>query len=787
MLRILLAGLMLLSVSMVQAESEADIVATRIKQFQTGLPKTHPRLMLSKTELPQLRSFVAQLRADPEGAKLWKKLEIEPAEAPLPPEPQALPEKKGANNPDIARLWRLGYDTANDAGNTAWRFSLMYLVTGEEKYGREAARWLMHLASWRADRVALRNNDEQFIQATRPMIFAYDWAYDALTPQERSTLEKTLIYRIGLLSEDQKRLFSLTKQTEPSSSLSHPMRFISTVGQGGLAMFFEHKDAPEYLAWVYEYYNRQFPVWGGADGGWAEGLDYWSSGLSQHLRFLDAMKQLGFDDPLKRGFFRNNPYFAMFNLMPYPSSSFGDLTNIVKPDSNRALLLEKYALINHDPYPLAFSRKLADRYPDEMPYYTFNAIDSMLHLWRKGQAALPEVDLADLPQSRYFADIGWVTMHSQLGDKNHDIMLLLKSSPYGSASHSHNDQNAFVINAFGEPLAIQSGYRDWYDSAHHKGWTRLTQSKNAILIDGEGQPSKDPDAKGSIRHYFSGTGFTFTTGDAGPAYKKLATSALRHVFFINRRYFVMLDEVESRHESQFQWLLHAREKMQLDSAAGRIVSQKGNAVLDVTFLQPAASELQLTQTDQFTVPVDKNFSKGRPNEWHARAETKTAQRTGEFLSVLYPHKRGDAAATSVRLPAVKGYATQIDAADWQDLVLMARAADPQVSSAAGLLQGRAASISKRAGILSGFTLIDGTQLQSGALSLTSTQPLTLETRVSAAGWKLDFNPHPAAVLQLVLPFAPKAIKGVDQADWHFANGVLQLTLRENLTALEVLR
>ena len=35
------------------------------------------------------------------------------------------------------------------------------------------------------DRDVLRTNDELFIQHLRPMIFAYDWAWSALSAEER--------------------------------------------------------------------------------------------------------------------------------------------------------------------------------------------------------------------------------------------------------------------------------------------------------------------------------------------------------------------------------------------------------------------------------------------------------------------------------------------------------------------------------------------------------------------------------------------------------------------------
>ena len=78
--------------------------------------------------------------------------------------------------------------------------------------------------------------------------------------------------------------------------------------------------------------------------------------MTQHLRFLEAMKLQGFDEPLQRPFFRNTPWFAAYNLMPYPGSSFGDLEqhHPGRPQST-ALMLEKFALLQQDPYLLSTS------------------------------------------------------------------------------------------------------------------------------------------------------------------------------------------------------------------------------------------------------------------------------------------------------------------------------------------------------------------------------------------------------------------------------------------------
>ena len=68
-------------------------------------------------------------------------------------------------------------------------------------------------------------------------------------------------------------------------------------------------------------------------------------------------------------------------------------------------------------------------------------------------------------------------------------------------SHGHQDQNAFALAAYGEPLAIPSGYYNFWGSLHHFGWTQQTKAKCAITFDGgKGQP-RGAQYKGKVAHF----------------------------------------------------------------------------------------------------------------------------------------------------------------------------------------------------------------------------------------------------------------------------------------------
>jgi hypothetical protein len=765
------------------AQSDADLVRLRIREFDAGLAAAHPRLLLKPADVPALRSMLLASGTDPEMAALLRQA-MPPAEPrPLIAEPAAV--RNGT--PEGTRKWQDGYKAASEAGSMAQREALAWLVTQDPARGREAARWLMSLAAWKIDREVLRTNDELFIQHLRPMIFAYDWAQDALTPAEHETVRTALVERLTLLAAHVEPKFPLQRPTPPDNSLSHPMRFISTLGLGGLALYRETPDAAQWLAWSYEYYLRQFPVWGGPAGGWAEGLNYWSTGITQHQRFLECMALQGFDAPLRRPFWRNTPYFAIYGLMPYAGSSFGDLSDGLGPTGSIALMLEKAAILNADPYPLAYARLLRQKPPGGFSYYTYDPIDALLQRLRTKLNHLPEVSLAALPQSRYFDDIGVVTMHSALGDAADDIMLGFRSSPQGSASHGFADQNSFVVNAYGQPLAINSGYREYYDSAHHIGWTRQTKSKNAVLFGGEGQRIKDATAVGRITRYVDATNFTFASGDARSAYAPLATRALRHVFFINRRYFIVFDELASPSPVSFQWLLHAREKMELQAAANEITQQKGDARLTVRLLLPAVGQLGFTQTDAFDPPVLPEYRKKMPKEWHVTAQTKLPASAQDFIALLYPWRVGDRAPRplSQALAADSGHAVRVLADEGNTLILLARENEMQVRTRRWSLEGMAAAIEERTDHVLHLSLVQIRALD-GRIHVHASQPFSGEAMLDTQGLSLQGQLDASLSLQLAPGFPVRSVEGA--ADWRTeADGSITLQLAAGAFRIHLMR
>ena len=91
-------------------------------------------------------------------------------------------------------------------------------------------------------------------------------------------------------------------------------------------------------------------------------------------------------------------------------------------------------------------------------------------------------------------------------------------------------------------------------------------------------------------------------------------------------------------------MLHAFERMDVDSATGRVVSRREGATLDVRLRSPGG--LTLRQTDRFDTPynagIPETYHQEVARQWHLTAETvhrARSVRIGAVLAVWGPCER----------------------------------------------------------------------------------------------------------------------------------------------------
>jgi hypothetical protein len=410
----------------------------------------------------------------------------------------------------------------------------------------------------------------------------------------------------------------------------------------------EDDEAREWLDYCIEFLSTVYSPWGDSDGGWAEGTNYWMMGMAYLIEAANRLKSYTGIDLYKRPFFRNTGDFPLFCKAPDTRrATFGDDSTMGDlPCIKTGINLRQYAGVTGNGAYQWYFEELSRLNPGtEMAFYNWGWWDTNFDELTY-RTDYPEVAAAP-PEGglRWFKGIGWVGVQHAMADPDNHIQFVMKSSPYGSISHSHGDQNAFCMAAFGEDLAIQTGYYVAFNSTMHQKWRRQTISKNAILINGKGQyadkdKSKAMAATGRILAAEERGDHIYIRGDATPAYQSLSpevTLAEREVYFVRNSYFVIVDKVDAETPVTVDWLLHANAPYELGRTSFRYSGERAGFYGQVVWSE--AGKPELTQETGFP-GVDPAEFEGLPVSTclHARYPAATRHR---IATLLVPYRLSD--------------------------------------------------------------------------------------------------------------------------------------------------
>ena len=199
-------------------------------------------------------------------------------------------------------------------------------------------------------------------------------------------------------------------------------------------------------------------------------------------------------------------------------------------------------------------------------------------------------------------------------------------------AHEHPDGTSFVLYAGGEMLALDAGYIN-FDN-HDK--VNKGSNHNVVLVDGKGPPRRVLPVVGTIgdrNDAFIEGFFTSAAGDYAEvraAYR--GVELRRRVFFADRRYFFVADEIDAGRRHAYEWRLHGNG----GGTSGGTYARTGNLarwtrdkVELLAFLpeQPGRVALESEEIHSFDY---------RQERTHAVLRVQQEGVDGRFLAVLYP-------------------------------------------------------------------------------------------------------------------------------------------------------
>jgi hypothetical protein len=615
-----------------------SIVAPAPSALWQGIPKSRPKVLATESDLLVLRDM--EMNDD-------RKAVIDEGDNALhflvPEENDGIPKQK-VDDEEQERKFRL--DASLRLGTSVYKAILSlaeaHILTGNEKYAQKAIEIAMEIAGWDPKGVSSLNDfgDARCMVA---MSIVYDTFYEKLGEDQKAGLVQAIMPRASHLYQGWKN--NIEGRLLSGHVWQHILHYFF---QTALALYGDEQDAAEWLAYAYELFLARAPVLGGMDGGWIEGVSYFRMNMETMIDIpLHIKKYTGFD------FINTHPwYLHQINWMIYhipPGSApdgFGDNTEEVNsPGVDYAAFALEIAKLTGNESAAWYARECALH---ENLNLSATNILRWIRLTKTKAMPLPTV-LADpdLSMGKSFRDIGMVAMHTQPGNTSENLMVAMRSSPFGSYGHMLSDQNVFNVLFGGKKLFYRTGYKVTMKDPHRTGWYQHTKSQNGILVDGEGQPYST-EAFGWIARFMQGGDLAYAKGDASKAYQSDETGEdygvsknHRHIALLKPDVVVIYDELEADKKVEWSWLIHSLEEISLgpdpDTFSASLDKVKGMGRLWGS--QPVILHL----TDTFDVPA-VNWRGSRDqhgslktyedNQWHLKASTADKTSNMRFLTVL---------------------------------------------------------------------------------------------------------------------------------------------------------
>lgn len=636
-------------------ENTVDFVTPDVFSFLSMIPDQRPRVYAWESELETFRERVKQYEESCEVLVAADQL----LEIPIMEESEALPKFKGRNARETRRIAidasRPVCDRVQYVVST---LAQAYILSGSDKYAHAGLKWIMALTTWDPEGPT-RVTDFGDSGIMHAMAVGYDSFYDLLSDAQKKSLIKAISERGAHFSEDWVNFL------EARQLSNHVWQHIlERFFQTALAVKGDLPIADDWLAYMYEIWIARAPVLGYKDGAWSNGISYFRMNTLTMLSMTSTLKEITGVDFMEDEWYYNNPEWMIYAWPPHGSGDgFGNdaykLGNDQHPKETKDPIFNAYPELNArltgNPYAVWYVDK---RLEGTGKKATDDKSLKWFFLRRAMERQRPEPPKKfDLQQSRVFREVGIVYMNTDLANTSENLRLALKSSPYGSYSHTHAEHNCFNLFYGGEPLFSNTGYRPAMGDPHYLADFKNTRGHNGILINDMGQPFGS-EAYGWIPRFLHGDQISYAVGDATNAYSATDANELnspdnpaknnrdaglqvfrRHTLMLRPNVLVIYDDLQTEHPSTFTFLLQNRDSLTMDENHHVIAS---NVYAEAKAKVYASQSVDHVLSDQFADPPVNWRRKKNPdgsllvykNHWHFQATNSEPTRKMRFLALI---------------------------------------------------------------------------------------------------------------------------------------------------------
>lgn len=629
--------------------SAATLEVPGVEAWLQKFPGTHPRMHILAAAIPAWRKQLPGTAA--EELNLLKEDANELLAQPHHmDEPEFLPDR----NVDYAAFRKIWYPTmwgTRRFAKGAEALALAWLATGNRAYGRAACDRILSLCKWDPEGSSyLGHNDEAHMSVITTGPITCDWVWELFTDEERLRVIEQFRRRGELTfshMHDQ-GCYGVTRFD------SHAGREIVFLAQLAL-VFHEHIPAARrWLEWLRPVLCGIWPVWAGDDGGWAEGISYSNAYVTLMSRFASILKHGAGINLYTRPFWKNYVHWKHAVFPAYAEwVGFGDHTERWEASwTAHADLAELIARETQSPEFLPFVAELrreallCEKTPPERVMGRVNPTLLLAPTLAADQTTAASNDDASPAQlSHVFPAVGWASIRTGVNRGKDDVAFIFRSSPFGSFSHSHANNNDFILHVGGRIMAMPTGYYAGYGSAHHAHWVWHTKANNCITLSDASQLIRSKESRGAVEAHFENDHLAYFQGNADLSYRLQAQRCRRHVIYLKASgCFLLVDEFVAQPEvtSAVQWNIHSWNPFTVTEDGKAFTITRDDSVLTGHFLLHQDSFI--TTHEGWDPPPAKSAQSSEQwrNQYHLRFSptdiTATRRNLGVVLCPSYPGK-----------------------------------------------------------------------------------------------------------------------------------------------------
>lgn len=495
-----------------------------------------------------------------------------------------------------------------------------YRITGDERYGRHAARALVAAArAVDADNPML-NSGFYYTRTfyVRALAFGYDWLWPLLTPEERRDVKTTLL---GFVLQIHADSWTATWGRRPLHRVwNWDPGLVSSAGLGMLALEGETSAAEKAILFDLRRHLRDYLTLGvDADGCGHEGPAYIAYGIGAGPEFAECLREQGRGDLFTETNWHLIPPWLVAETLPDRQrwNNLSDCGHGLNPASVYSYTCGRLAQLARAAAPvpgerlpppeslvapLDFLSQFAEAPgPRRLSYPALAGLMGWVWDGGLGRRALtgsapavlghllfhePCAAVADpaalLPPALHFRGRGLVVCRT--GYAPDALHLAVEAGPH-AAGHDQSDKGAFTLYGYGADLAIDSGYGN--DGEPLKSGS--SHAHNMVLINGQGQPMHwHNQSSGSISGFHHAPFLDWIRVDARDAWNLRYDSdwrphpaaepvekATRHFLFVRGDgtippYLVVMDDIrKDAAPADYTWLWHIPASMRFTASADR--------------------------------------------------------------------------------------------------------------------------------------------------------------------------------------------------------------------------